>query len=94
VLVTSSVTAYNLAGRTLIEPFFDEDAYEDITDLELNAETISTENLFGWRIPASGVSEDEVRTVILYFADSTEDYFFKGLGNIKGRKSDFPLRKV
>ena len=67
VLAVSCVIIYNFGNSMVYHPAFDEDAYEELTDMKSSAVELSADGLSGWRIPAASVGDDKPRPVILYF---------------------------
>lgn len=73
VIVVLSLITYQIGLRILFRPGFNEDAYDELTDLKGGVQTIEIGDYSGWRIPASSVSPSEARPVILYFAGNGGD---------------------
>ena len=66
-----SVALYNIGKKITFPGTSDEEAYEELCDMEGVVVQIDEGNLSGWRIPATAVAEGEPRPVILYFAAIT-----------------------
>ena len=88
--VVTSITVYNIGKRIAFPGSFDEDAYEDLQDLDDGSvELISAGELSGWRIPSVSAEQDAPRPVILYFGGNGEDSSSKVWNLIKNDKLSF-----
>ena len=78
-IVIASVLFINIAPAFLFNPHFDEDAYEELMDMEDTGRPApeylesSDGSISGWRIPAKSVPEDEQRPVILMFMGNGQE---------------------
>ena len=68
-----SYSLYTIGKRMTFPGSSDEDAYEELCDLDEGVVEINEDGLSGWRIPATSVAEGEPRRVILYFGGNGEN---------------------
>ena len=68
-----SVTTYEIGVRMTFRPHFDEECYDELSDMEGKVEQISVDGISGWRLFATDVPADKPRPVILYFGGNGED---------------------
>lgn len=84
-----SYSLYTIGKRITFPGANDEDAYEELCDMEGAAIEINEGGLTGWRIPASSVAEGEPRPVILYFGGNGENSSHKVEFMLGNEKSAF-----
>lgn len=84
-----SFALYNVGKMVTFPGSSDEEAYEELCDMEDRVVEISQNGLCGWRIPATNVPEGESRPVILYFGGNGENSSHKVLSLIGNEKYSF-----
>ncbi len=89
VLAVSCVIIYNFGNSMVYHPAFDEDAYEELTEMKSSAVELSADGLSGWRIPAASVGDDKPRPVILYFGGNGENSSRKVLNILNNDELSF-----
>ena len=80
---------YTVGKRITFPGSFDENAYDDLCDMEDRVLEINIDGLCGWRIPASAVPESEARQVILYFGGNGENSSRKVENILNNEKLNF-----
>ena len=56
-----SVTTYEIGVRMTFRPHFDEECYDELSDMEGKVEQISVDGISGWRLFATDVPADKPR---------------------------------
>ena len=80
---------YTIGKRMTFPCTSDEDAYEELCDMEGTVVQIDEDGLSGWRIPAASVAEGEPRPVILYFGGNGENSSHRVAYMLDNEKSAF-----
>lgn len=73
VITVFCFTIYNYGKTQVFYPNFNEEAYDELSDMKNSVVEISSDGLSGWRIPAASVNSDKPRNVIMYFGGNGED---------------------
>lgn len=89
VCTISSYTFYNVGKRITFPVSYDEEAYEELCEIESGVEEISSNGLSGWRLIATDVPEGEPRPVILYFGGNGENSSRRVLNILENEKLSF-----
>ena len=84
-----SVALYNIGKKITFPGTSDEEAYEELCDMEGVVVQIDEGNLSGWRIPATAVAEGEPRPVILYFGGNGENSSNRVENMLSNEKSSY-----
>ena len=72
-LAVSCIALYNYGKLMTFHPYFDEDSYDELSDMSNKVYEISEDGLCGWRLPAASETGDTPRPVILYFGGNGEN---------------------